>query len=235
MATHKQYSHVPVGQCKCMRLSDTWNYPQHNYAPVAQYGSKRVEITCPDCNTAGSIFYRTPKIDKASIRPDKTLIGQVVQVKRIVAWVGYAKNASTVFWTQKDEDEKCAQVLAREVKISVDRATTLLVARNFWYDWLGTAIRKRARYELLGRAFKSQPTFANRGLWFMNKSASVQINGVLRCITGVRDSGYVPVGSWDYTDDCEAPSLYNQTHHQLYYCNHSETHQRVMIYPDDVS
>jgi hypothetical protein len=226
---HKRYSYIPTGDCACGKSAWTMRNFNFEHSLLARYEQEQVEIVCPDCNGTMSVFYRESLLEANPTKADKHFVNQSVQVPRFVAWVGYAKTPGTIFWSEKDQQDKMTEILAKTARISLEAANDLLHSFKGHY-WLEDAARRRAKYLLRGEAFKSKPVLNDRGLWFMDKSIIVKIKGILRCVTGIYDRGYAP--SSYYGDDGEPPELYNQVHHQLFYgCD--ERYNQVMIYPGD--
>lgn len=227
-AEHTNHTHIPTSFCEC---SDSqWLVSSRDIARLtAVYESAKIQFSCSVCNSPVSTFYRELELEETSTKANKSVVGQTVQTKRFIAWVGYAKNTKTVFWSYKDEQEKMAAMLAKATDVGIDVAREVL--RSDGNYWLVSAARRRARYLLFRQVFTFPPILPIRGLWFMNIELEVTIGGVLRCVTGRRTAG--SSGSDFYYSDYDPPVLCNQVHHQLYY-GHDKTGQSVMIYPGDV-
>ncbi len=225
MAQHKRFQNIPIGWCGCHR----GDFFEPMRLMTGRYESERVEIACSNCDGVAASFYRAPEIDNEPTKADRALIGQIIQVERFVAWVGYAKNTKTVFWSEEAERAKMAAMLAATVDIELDKAASILHVRQNGHYWLEVAAQRRARYLLFRQAFTSFPILPIRGLWFMDAERTVMISGVLRCLTGRRIAGS-PSSDCHY--DYDPPALAAQVHHQLY-CGYSDDGQGALVYPGD--
>lgn len=229
MALHKRFWNIPIGQCDCKQAESFDWYIVRDMALKARYETEKVEIVCPACDGVASMFYRKPGLEKEPTKADKALIGETVKVKRFVAWVGYAKNTSTVFWSHDDERAKMIEVLAETALMSLEDAADAIGVNRNGNGWLESAAQKHARYLLFEKAFTDRPWLPARGLWFMDAERILTISGILSCQTGSYCSGSSG-DSW--YDDYEPPDLYGRTYHQLYY-GYSDDFQPALIYPGD--
>jgi hypothetical protein len=245
MAKHNKYKTVGIPYCPDGHLVDA-DYA--NRFPKVDYTANGVTVFCGLCGKATVAFYRIPQLETKSAKTTRTRIGDVVEVDRVVAWVGYAKNADTVFVSPAAIR---AHIVGRLDDLTKGSFTPYKNGNGetpdsaqVWDRILtsddGYVIRRQlsgsSAYQLRRRAFAQPPVLRDRGLWFRNldKRTRVTITGAARCWTGgcVSPSGYT-----DYYGECDYDpgGLVDAVSHNLY-TGEADIFKvgRCLIHPADV-
>lgn len=235
---HRRFRHIDVPGC----LSCGWTQPHRIIHREAE-----VLYRCDGCGRPLVRFYRVPSLERHPARTDSGLIGNgnTVSSRRIVAWVGYARNPETVSLHPAEVEKRAAFLLATELTaasiydgtyipdMSVVLPTDeyLSLARNLLEvsAAIGTVFLRRARYELRRGEMYAQPTLRNRGFWFRDMAVNGTIVGTVNCQTGLYIGGKRDKlwGEWD------PPTLIEAVRHSLYVVRESR-YKSFLVHPLDV-
>lgn len=246
MAEHERYVCRHKSACQCVDHRGTIFLHDGELRYEVIYEPEQVTFECRRCGDAVAVFYREPEIEKEATKADQAMVGWVIKARRIVSWVGYAKNSGTVQLGEQDVLEKARAEVMRLFGRAVasnpigDASSPVLTEEQAAYflsdcDWrIRAGIMRPIRYKMRGKAYRTNPLRA-RGLWFQDVPVEGEVMKVVRCVTGSQ----VP-GQSDY-DDCEMPYLGDSVHHSLYVVDSGIVWREsgrawhgVLVYPSDV-
>jgi len=228
-----------MGKSMCARFEyvTTGHYCRHCGAvgldrliqPQVSHREAEVVFRCGYCGSITARYYRDPVMERYPARADPDLIERNVSARRIIAWVGYARNYRTLPLSEEAIHQRAVILLARKLaeanKVertdrgdiylpgescpsSADKTTAenLLLVCGVVAD----AIRRQAEYELRHEMMYGATMLPIRGFWFEDRKIAGTITRIVRCLTGVRRSGNYYAGDWD------PPYLGVAVHHSLY-------------------
>ena len=108
MAEHERYRHRRLAGCACMGAAVYRLMGESAY--VVSHEAEQVTYACDECGEVVGVFYRIPELEQERVKADKALLGKVIKADRFVAWVGYAKNPSTVVISENELRERARQL-----------------------------------------------------------------------------------------------------------------------------
>ena len=209
--------------------------------------AERVTYECAKCGEVVGVFYRVPRLEQDRARGDKALIGEVIKANRCVAWVGYAKNPSTVPIADNELEQRVKADIAglvNEALATIATGGTLAtggvpkavftLAQADWFlhkaNWrIRQGFERWARYRLRGEAYRKDP-LRDRGFWFQDIPVEGEVVTIVACVTGTQAPGRAP---YDWGDEGESSYLDGAVHHSLYGIVTVEGRRRL-VHPLDV-
>ena len=196
--------------------------------PQVSHREAEVVFRCGHCGGIIARYYRDPVMERYPAKADPNLIGRSVSTRRIIAWVGYARNYRTLPLSEEAIHQRAVILLARKLaeanKVErTDRGVYLpgeaypsntdkTTAENLLLvcGVVADAIRRQAEYELRHEMMYSATMLPIRGFWFKDQKITGTITRTVCCLTGVRRSGGYYAGDWD------SPYLGVAVRHSLY-------------------
>lgn len=237
MAEHERYRHLHFANCQCYTQGSRFRLVRE-LPYVVSYEVEQVTYECAECGDTMGVFYRVPELERDRVKADKATIGKVIEANRFVAWVGYAKNPSTVVVSDSELRERTKELCAKLVNkaifgklspgpkvFTIEQAEALLDEAN-WRVRRGFV--QWAQYELRGEAYRTDP-LRDRGFWFQDVPVEGEVAAIVACVTGEQ------VPAWDgYALDDYAPAyLSSPVRHSLYAIVMADGERRL-VHPTDV-
>lgn len=217
MAEHERYRHLHFANCECF-VRGLW---AREIPDQVSHRPEQVIYECSHCGEVRAAFYRLPGLERERAKADKATIGRTIKADRCVAWVGYAKNLTTVVVSDSELRERTKELCAKLVNkaifgklspgpkvFTIEQAEALLDEAN-WRVCRGFV--QWAQYELRGEAYRTDP-LRDRGFWFQDVPVEGEVAAIVACVTGEQ------VPAWDgYALDDYAPAyLSSPVRHSLY-------------------
>jgi len=244
MARHKKFRRIAVPNCRCwngltLRLTGKRDKVSHRAAEVV--------FRCPACERILARFYRDPVLERYPARAGSDWIGRVIRARRYVAWVGYARNPSTIVLDEDAVQERAARYLAEKLakaaQVEREGGRVILplpseVSGNGTFETLAKnllevcglisfAIEKSVKYDLWREVmYHSRLSLPTRGFWLKDCQVKGPVFELVRAQTGVWVSGYGSFGDW------ESPYLDRAVYHTLLVVADAEV-GAILVHPSD--